>query len=184
MSSSENGPSHCDHETCKIERPHCHICDNNSCGIDRPHCHVCEHEEPEGSVPTRPNLASARNDTQVGSIKYQAMLLQQMRSSEQRSETPPSVGSDIPPEVVYHSAQWQPSYAVGGGTDLTKMLRPTAHRTFSWGGPGSSVSIPSPEDSGSSSAPESRAEDHLKRRVSVSQLREIEVCYADNVYSR
>jgi hypothetical protein len=185
MSSSENDPPHCDHETCKIELPHCHICDKTSCGIDHPHCHVCGHEEtPEGSAPTPPDLASARNDTQVGSAKYQATLLQQMRRSEERSETPPSVGSDTPPEVVYRSAQWQPSYAMGGGTDLTRMLRPTAHRTFSWGGPGSSVTIPSPDDSGSSSAPESRGEDSLKRRVSVSQLRDIEVCYADNAYSR
>jgi hypothetical protein len=161
MSSSGNDPSHCDHEACKIERPHCHICDNKNCGINRPHCHVCELDEEEGSTSTRPDLA--RNETQPGSIKYQAKLLQQIQSAAPQSGTSKALGEDIPPQVVYHSAQWQPSYAVGGGTDLTKMLRPTAHRTFSWGGPGSNVTIPSPDHSGSSSAPESGAEDHPKR---------------------
>lgn len=164
MTSSGNNPPHCDHDTCKLGQPHCHICDNETCGFDHPHCHICEHEEAENELnhATRPDLSSARNDTQVGSIKYQAKLLQELRTDEEGAG-PLEDEDEITPQVVYHSAQWQPSYAVGGGTDLTRTLRPTSHRTFSWGGPGSNVNIPSPDDSGASSAPESRAEDRPKR---------------------
>ncbi|KIN00996.1 hypothetical protein OIDMADRAFT_28704 [Oidiodendron maius Zn] len=129
--------------------------------IGRPHCHVCEHEEQGGSVATRPNLP--KNDTQPGSIKSQALLLQQMQGAAQQTGSSRGLGEDIARQVVYRSAQWQPSYAAGGGTDLTKMLRPTAHRTFSWGGLGSNVTIPSPDHSRSSSAPESGTEDHPKK---------------------
>lgn len=166
MTSKDQIPPHCDHETCQIQRPHCHICDNGSCGLERPHCHVCLHEEEKTNEPLspRPVLSSTRNDTQPGSVKYQAELFQQMlNAKEQRRSSSPSLDDGEIPEVAYHSAQWQPSYAVGGGTDLTKMLRPTGHRTFSWGGPGTTISIPSPEGSRSSSAPASRGEDYPSR---------------------
>jgi hypothetical protein len=164
MSSSENDRGRCDNKSCGIRQEHCHVCDSDDCEIDLPHCHVCEHEGTQkGSVATWRDLVSARNDTQPGSTKYQAMLLRQRQGAKDLSESTNSLGEDITPQVAYHSAQWQPSYAVGGGTDLTKMLRPTAHRTFSWGGRGSNVTIPSPDHSESSSTPESRGEENVKR---------------------
>ena len=157
-----HGSSHCDHEACRIERPHCHICKKDSCGVQPPHCHVCEHENNQNEQdPARPDLAAVRNETQPGSIEYETQLLDTTKITS-RSEGTQTASDKPSPEVVYHSAEWQPSYAVGGGTDLTRMLRPTPHRTFSWGGPGTSNTIPSTPDSGSSSAPETGVDEGVR----------------------
>jgi hypothetical protein len=166
MSSPGSSPSHDDRRSPSIDRPQRRICNDESCGRGRLHYHVGDPEKiVDQPTATRPDLSSVRNDTQPGSINYQARILQQKEEERRRSEATQTESENVPPEIVYHSAEWQPSYAVGGGTDLTKMLRPTPRGTFSWGGPGTENIMPSPDDSGSSSAPETGAEGGIRRRV-------------------
>ncbi|PSS07063.1 hypothetical protein M430DRAFT_37668, partial [Amorphotheca resinae ATCC 22711] len=115
-------------------------CSIEGCEIDQPHCHTLVHSTDRPQSP--PKLVAV--NTFGGRAGAEPAPPSESARASPPSRRPSAV---VRPPIVqstpshpgpsadeYRTYVYQPSYAAGGGSDLTRGLTPTTRGTFTYGG--------------------------------------------------